>query len=414
MAERFNVVAGLDVGTTKVACVIAKVDGSPGAEILGTGIAPSSGSKRGMVTNIEETVRAVAAAVGEAEQMAGVELQAVNVGVAGGHIKSVNSKGIIAIARPDREISAKDIDRCVEQARTLSLPPDRQIIHVLPKEFIVDDQRGVRDPRGMVATRLEVEVHVITGVVSSTQNLIKSVERAGFKVNVPVFQALASGRAVLTADEMELGVALVDMGGGTTDVVVFHDGAVRHSVSLPFGGENVTRDLAVGLRTPLRAAEQIKRRYGAAMAVAERDEPMIEVADVGGRRARMISRSFVAEIIQPRLEEIFTLVKRELFQSGYQELLAAGLVLTGGCAKLTGICDLAEQIFNMPARVGVPAGVTGLADAVADPVFATAVGLVLYESGVPRGEVRSLNSGVTAGFLPRTVAAIRAWFERLF
>ena len=412
MPERFNVVAGLDIGTTKVCCVIAKVNGGPSVEILGTGLAPSLGSKRGMVVNIESTVQSVTEAVREAEQMAGVEIQTVNVGVAGGHIKSMNSKGIVAIARPDREITKKDIDRCIEQAKAVALPPDREVLHVLPKEFVVDDQRGVRDPRGMVATRLEVEVHIVTGAITSTQNLVKSVNRAGLKVSRLVLEPLASARAVLTAHEVELGVALLDMGGGTTDLAVFHDGAVRHTAVLPVGGDTVTRDLAVGLRTPRLAAEQIKQRYGVAMASLVREAGMIEVADVGGRRARMIDRGFVAEIVQPRLEEIMTLVKREIIQSGYQELLAAGVVITGGCANMEGIAELGEQIFNAPTRVGVPLGVTGLAESVADPIFATGVGLVLYDGAREGrgGEGPDDDSGI----FPKIKSQFKAWVERIF
>ncbi len=412
MTDRFNVVTGLDVGTTKIGCVIAKVNGGPAVEILGTGLAPSLGSKRGVVVNIESTVQSVAEAVREAEQMAGVEVQAVNVGISGGHIRSINSKGIVAISRADREITARDVERCIEQAKAVPLPPDREVLHVLPKEFVADDQRGVRDPRGMVATRLEAEVHIVTGAVTSTQNLVKSVSRAGFKVNRVVLEALASARAVVTPDEMELGVALVDMGGGTTDVAIFHDGAVRHTAVLPGGGDRVTLDLAVGLRTPRLAAEQIKQKYAVALTSLVREHGMIEVADVGGRRARMIDRGFVAEIVQSRLEELLTLVKREIGQSGYQDQLAAGVVLTGGCANMVGMEELGEQIFNVPTRVGVPVGVSGLAESVTDPIFATGVGLVLYDT-VPdgRGGVSQDNH---KGLIPKFVAQVRSWVERAF
>ena len=412
MAERFNVVAGLDVGTTKVCCVITKVNGSPAVEVLGTGLAPALGSRRGMVVNIEQTVQAVVEAVREAEQMAGVEVQAANVGIAGGHVKSMNSKGIVAISNPDREIMRKDIDRCVEQAKAIALPADREVLHVLPKEFAVDDQRGIRDPRGMVGTRLEADVHIVTGAVTSAQNLVRSVTRAGLKVNRLVLEPLASARAVLTPDEMELGVALVDMGGGTTDLAVFHDGAVRHTSVMSIGGEAVTRDLAVGLRTPQLAAEQIKRKYGVALTSLVKEAEMIEVADVGGRRARMFNCQFVAEIVQPRLEEILTLVKREISQSGYYDRLAAGVVITGGCANMEGMVELAEQLFNTPVRIGLPLGISGLVESVADPLFATGVGLNLYD--LPTDGGLSDGQDNEAIIFHRILSQMKSWMDHIF
>ncbi|HUU56010.1 MAG TPA: cell division protein FtsA [bacterium] len=412
MTERFNVIAGLDVGTTKVCCVIAKRDGGPAVEILGTGLAPSLGSKRGMVVNIESTVQSVVEAVREAEQMAGVEVGAVNVGIAGGHIKSMNSRGIVAISSADREISKKDIDRCIEQAKAIALPVDREVLHVLAKEFAVDDQRGIRDPRGMVATRLEAEVHIVTGAITSAQNLVRSVNRAELKVNRLVLEPLASARAVLTPDEMELGCALVDMGGGTTDIAVFHEGSVRHTSVLAVGGDQVTRDLAVGLRTPRLAAEQIKQKYAVALTSLVAEDGTVEVADVGGRRARMIDRSYIAEIAQARLEEVITLIKREIAQSGYGDYLAAGVVLTGGCANMEGIAELGEQIINLPTRVGLPLGVTGLSESVADPIFATGVGLVLYD--LP--EEGRFNDGPEndAVIFHKILSQMKSWMENIF
>ena len=412
MTERFNIVAGLDVGTTKVCCVIAKRDGGPAVEVLGTGLAPSLGSKRGMVVNIESTVQSVVEAVREAEQMAGVEVGEVNVGIAGGHIKSMNSKGIVAISSADREITQKDIERCIEQAKAIALPVDREVLHVLPKEFAVDDQRAIRDPRGMVATRLEADVHIITGAITSAQNLVRSVNRADLKVDRLVLEPLASARAVLTPDEMELGVALVDMGGGTTDVAVFHEGSVRHTSVLAVGGDQITRDLAVGLRTPRLAAEQIKQKYALAMASLVDEDGVVEVADVGGRRARMIDRSYIAEIVQARLEEIITLLKREINESGYADHLAAGVVLTGGCANLEGIAELGEQIFNMPTRIGVPLGVTGLSDSVADPIFATGVGLILYD--LPEGGRFHEGADSDAVIFHKIFSQMKSWMENIF
>ncbi len=412
MTERFDIVAGLDVGTTKVCCVIAKRDGGPAVEILGTGLAPSLGSKRGMVVNIESTVQSIVEAVREAEQMAGVEVGEVNVGIAGGHIKSMNSKGIVAISSPDREITKRDIERCIEQAKAIALPVDREVLHVLPKEFAVDDQRAVRDPRGMVATRLEAEVHIVTGAITSAQNLVRSVNRANLKVTRLVLEPLASARAVLTPDEMELGAALVDMGGGTTDIAIFYEGSVRHTSVLAAGGDQVTRDLAVGLRTPRLAAEQIKQKYAVAMASLVADDGVVEVADVGGRRARMIDRSYIAEIVQARLEEIITLVGREISQSGYADHLAAGIVLTGGCANMEGIADLGEQIFNTPTRIGVPLGVTGLSESVADPIFATGVGLILYD--LPEGGRFHDGGDNDAVVFHKILSQMKSWMENIF
>lgn len=412
MTERFNIIAGLDVGTTKVCCAIAKRDDGPAVEILGTGLAPSLGSKRGMVVNIESTVQSVVEAVREAEQMAGVEVGAVNVGIAGGHIKSMNSRGIVAISSADREITKKDIDRCIEQAKAIALPVDREVLHVLPKEFAVDDQRGIRDPRGMVATRLEAEVHIVTGAITSAQNLVRSVNRAGLKVNRLVLEPLASARAVLTPDEMELGCALVDMGGGTTDIAVFHEGSVRHTSVLAVGGDQVTRDLAVGLRTPRLAAEQIKQKYAVALTSLVTEESTVEVADVGGRRARMIDRSYIAEIAQARLEEVLTLIKREIAQSDYGEHLAAGVVLTGGCANMAGMVELGEQIFNLPTRIGLPLGVTGLSESVADPIFATGVGLVLYN--LPEEGRFNDGSDNDAVIFHKILTQMKSWMENIF
>jgi cell division protein FtsA len=412
MTERFNIVAGVDVGTTKVCCVIAKRDGGPAVEVLGTGLAPSLGSKRGMVVNIESTVQSVVEAVREAEQMAGVEVGEVNVGIAGGHIKSMNSKGIVAISSADREITKKDIERCIEQAKAIALPVDREVLHVLPKEFAVDDQRGIRDPRGMVATRLEADVHIVTGAITSAQNLVRSVSRADLKVNRLVLEPLASARAVLTPDEVELGVVLVDMGGGTTDIAIFYEGSVRHTSVLAVGGDQVTRDLAVGLRTPRLAAEQIKQKYAVAMASLVADDGVVEVADVGGRRARMIDRCYIAEIVQARLEEIITLVGREINQSGYADHLAAGVVLTGGCANMEGIAELGEQIFNTPTRIGVPLGITGLSESVADPIFATGVGLILYDS--PEGGRFHDGAENDAVIFHKVFSQMKSWMENIF
>jgi cell division protein FtsA len=380
MADKTKITTGLDIGTTKICCVTARTDGGA-PEILGSGIAPSLGVKRGVVNDIGATVAAITEAVSEAELMAGVEVEAANVGIAGGHIKSMNSRGLVAVARTDHEITERDIERAIEQAKAIALPVDREVLHVLPKEFTVDDQHGVRDPRGMIGTRLEADVHIITGAVMAAQNLLKAVQKARLKVNQIILEPLASARAVLTSDEMELGVALVDMGGGTTDIAVYQDGAVRHTAVLAVGGNNVTQDLAIGLRTPRQEAEHIKREYAVALAELVEDDDMVEVEDVGGRKSRLINRRKITEIVQPRMEEIINLVKLQITQAVPFEMLPAGVVFTGGASKIQGLPDLAEKVLGVPSRVGYPLDVGGLADAVEDPIYSTAVGLIMY--GMP-------------------------------
>jgi cell division protein FtsA len=373
-----ELVVGLDVGTTKICAVIAVPNGPGGLDVVGVGAAPSRGLRRGVVVNIDSTVEAIKQAVAEAEQMAGVEVSAVYAGVAGGHIRSVNSRGVVAVSGKDREVSQADVDRAVDAARAINVPQDREIIHVLPQTFMIDDADGVREPIGMSGVRLEVEVHIVTGAVTSVQNVIRSVNRAGLTVQDIVLEPIASSEAVLFRDERELGVVVIDIGGGTTDVALLRDGAIWHTAILPLGGDHITNDIAVGLRTPMADAEDLKKRYGCALTALVPAEETVDVPSVGGRKPRQLSRQVLSEIIQPRVEEIFTLVARELGRAGFSEAATAGVVVTGGTSILHGVPELAESVFDQPVRRGVPGDVGGLVDVIKSPVYATAVGLALY------------------------------------
>ncbi len=377
-ARAQDLVVGLDVGTTKICALIAHARPAGTLDVVGVGTAPSRGLRRGIVVNIDSTVEAVRAAVAEAEKMAGVEVAGVYAGVAGGHIRSVNSRGVVAVSGKDREVSALDVERVVEAARAINVPQDREIIHVLPQSFIVDDGDGIREPIGMSGVRLEVEVHVVTGAVTSVQNVVRSVNRAGLAVHDVVLEGLASAEAVLYADEKELGILVIDIGGGTTDVALYRNGAVWHTAVLPLGGDHVTNDIAVGLRTPMADAEDMKKRYGCALTALVPAEETVDVPSVGGRKPRQLSRQVLSEIIQPRVEEIFTLVARELGRAGVQDAATAGVVVTGGTAILEGVPELAEAVFDQPVRRGTPLGVGGLADVIQSPMYATAVGLALH------------------------------------
>jgi cell division protein FtsA len=373
-----NVIVGLDIGTTKIGVVIGEVSEESQPNIIGVGMAHSDGLRKGVVVNIDKTVNAIEKAVEEAELMAGIDVDSVFVGIAGGHIKSINSKGVVAITNANNEITAEDVERVIEQAKAVAIPMDREIVHVIPQEFIVDEQTGIKEPVGMSGVRLEVEAHVVTGAITSAANIYKSVEKAGLNVLDLVLEPLASSYAVLTPDERELGVGLVDMGGGTTDIAIFFDDAIRHTAVVSLGGKNVTSDIAIGIRTPIEQAEEIKKKYGIALASLVRKDEYVEVPGVGGRESREVSRAVLASIIEPRLEEIFSLVQREIKRSEFADMLGAGLVLTGGGALLEGISDIAEQVFDMPVRIGRPGGFGGLTDTVKSPIWATAVGLIQY------------------------------------
>jgi len=372
-----NLIVGLDIGTTKICAIVGNLTGE-GLDIVGIGTSPSRGLRKGVVINIESTVESIQKALQEAELMAGCEIKSVFAGIAGGHIKGFNSQGVIAVK--NREVTKEDIDRVIDAAKALAIPMDREVIHVLPQEFIIDDQDGIKEPLGMSGVRLEAKVHIVTGAVASAQNIIKSCNRGNVNVADIVLEQLASSEAVLSADEKELGVAMVDIGGGTTDIAIYLDGAIKHTAVLSLGGNHLTNDIAVGLRTPMAEAEKIKKQYGCCMTSMVGKDESIEVPSVGGREPRVLSRQLLAEILEPRVEEIFTLVNREIIRSGYEDFIASGVVITGGSSILPGMPEMAEQIFNLPVRRGVPQDIGGLTDVVNSPIYATGVGLVKYGS----------------------------------
>lgn len=376
MGKKENLVVGLDIGTTKICAIVGEVRDGNRIDIIGIGSHPSRGLRKGVVVNIESTVESIKKAVEEAELMAGVEIKAVYAGIAGGHIKGFNSRGVIAVK--DKEINKADIERVIDAARAVAIPLDREVLHILPQEFIIDDQDGIKEPLGMSGIRLEAEVHIVTGAVTSVQNIVKSCQRAGLEVLDIILEPLASGEAVLTQEEKDLGVAVADVGGGTTDIAIFLDGSIRHTAVLAIGGNHLTNDIAIGLRTPGIEAEKIKKKYGCALTSLVMDDETIEVPSIGGRSPRVLSRQVLSEIIQPRAEEIFELVNREIKKTGYEDIIASGVVLTGGTAIMEGIPEVAENILDLPVRRGKPVNIGGLVDIVNSPMYATGVGLVLY------------------------------------
>ena len=371
-----QIIVGLDIGTSKICAVVGNVSQDGGVEIIGMGSHPSEGLRKGVVINIEDTVNSIKEAIEEAETMAGCEISSVYAGIAGGHIKGFNTLGVIDLK--EKEVTKKDIARVIEVASAVAIPMDREVIHTLAQEFIVDDQDGIIDPLGMAGVRLEAKVHIVTGAVTSAQNIIKCANRAGLDVYDIVLESLASSEAVLAREERNLGTALIDFGGGTTDLALLSRGVIKHTSVLALGGDNLTYDIAVGLRTPQIEAEKIKIKYGCALSSMIGKDETIEVPGVGGRKPRILSREILGEILEPRIEEIFTLIYSELISSGYAEMASSGVVVTGGSAELPGMSDMAEQIFNAPARIGYPQGITGLTELVNQPMYATAVGLVLY------------------------------------
>jgi cell division protein FtsA len=381
MAKKHGIVVGLDIGTSKVCAIVGELT-EKGVEITGVGSHPSQGLRKGVVINIESTVGSVKKAIEEAELMAGCEIHTVFTGIAGGHIKGFNSHGIVAVK--NKEVTPRDLERVIDAAKAVAIPMDREVLHVLPQEFIIDDQDGIKEPLGMSGVRLEAKVHIVTGAVTSAQNIIKCCNRTGLNVADIALEPLVSAEAVLRDEERELGVALVDMGGGTTDIAIFHDGSVKHTAVLGIGGNHVTSDIAAGLRTPFGDAERIKQRYGLAKASMVAGDERVEVPSVADKPAGSVSRQILCEIIEPRLDEIFQLVRAEIEKSGYEEALASGAVMTGGSILLPGAVEMAEQIFGMPVRLGVPIHVGGLVDVISSPIYATGVGLVLY--GMKRQE----------------------------
>lgn len=402
-----NIVAGLDIGTTKIAAVIGEIGEEGEIKIVGLGTAPAEGLKRGVVVNLEQTVNSIIKAVQDAELMAGVKVESIYAGIAGDHIRSINSRGVIAVTRPDREISQAEIDRAIEAAKTVAIPMDREIIHVLPQEFTVDDQSGIKDPKGMGGTRLEVEVHIVTGSVTSAQNIHRSIKRAGYELQDLVLEPLACSQALLTPEDIELGVALIDIGGGTTNVAIFYDGCIRHTAVISLGGRNVTNDLAIGLRTPVEQAEELKKSYGCALASLTDSEEMIKVPGVGSREPREVSRSILAAIIEPRMEEIFSLALREIKKTNFADILATGIILSGGGSLLEGVEDLAEQVFDMPVKKGEVRGVSGLLDIAANPVNTTGIGLVIYGLSGQKGKFRKISNGK---FFSRVAQKVKGFF----
>jgi cell division protein FtsA len=407
-----KIVVGLDIGTTKIGAVIAEMSDGEEPKVVGVGTSVSEGLRRGVVVNLEKTVQSISKAMAEAELMAGIEANSVLAGIAGDHIRSINSRGVIAVSGADREIGKSDVNRVVDAAKAVAIPMDREIIHVLAQEFIVDDQSGIKDPVGMAGVRLEAEVHIVTGAVTSAQNIYKSIQKAGLGVRDLVLEPLASSYAVLSPEEKELGVLLLDIGGGTTDIAVFFEGSIRHTAVIGLGGNNVTGDIAIGLRTSHAQAEKIKMEKGCALASLVAEDEMITVPGIGGRQERQVSRSLLTSIIQPRMEELFSLALRELRRSDYADLLAAGVVVTGGASLMPGVSELAEQVFDMPVKLGVPSGFGGLMDLAQNPMHATGVGLVLYAMQDPeRSGLRRLTE---SNMFEKILERMKRWYKEFF
>jgi cell division protein FtsA len=404
-----NLIVGLDIGTSKVAAIVGEVNEDGEIEVIGIGTHPSRGLKKGVVVNLETTVQSIQRAIEEAELMAGCRIHSVYAGIAGSHISSMNSHGIVAIK--DKEVTQSDVDRVIDSARAVAIPADQKILHILPQEFVIDRQEGIKEPIGMSGIRLEARVHIVTGAVSAAQNIVKCIRRCGLEVEDIILEQLASCSAVLTEDEKDLGVCLVDIGGGTTDIAVFTDGAIRHTAVIPIAGDQVTNDIAVALRTPTQHAEEIKIRHACALTQLANLDDTIEVPSIGDRPTRQISRLNLAEIVEPRYEELLLLVQAELRRSGFEDLIAAGIVLSGGSAKVEGLVDLAEEIFHMPVRLGTPQYVSGLNDVVRNPIYATGVGLLLFGRQHNRlGE----KSALTGGGFRAMWARMKNWFQGNF
>lgn len=374
--QQKNMVVGLDIGTSKIVAIVGEVDSDGNIEVVGLGSHPSRGLKKGVVVNIESTVQSIKRAVEEAELMAGCTIHSVYAGIAGSHIHSMNSHGIVAVR--DREVTATDIERVIDAAQAVAIPQDQRILHVLPQEYVVDNQEGIKEPIGMSGVRLEAKVHLVTGAVNAAQNIERCVQRCGLETDAIILEQLASSYAVLTDDERELGVCLVDIGGGTTDIAIFTEGAIRYTAVIPIAGDQVTNDIAMALRTPTQHAEKIKIKYACALTQLARADETIKVPSVGDRPPRDLSRQALAEVVEPRYDELFTLIQAELRRSGFEDMVAAGIVLTGGTAKMEGVVELAEEIFHMPVRLAKPYGVSGMTDVINNPIYSTAVGLLLY------------------------------------
>ena len=408
MRKKDDTIVGLDIGTTKI-CAVVGEETDTGVDIIGIGIHPSKGLRRGVVVNIDSTINSIKKAIEEAELMAGCEIGSVFAGIAGSHIKGFNSHGIVAVK--NGEVSNQDLTRVIEAAKAVAIPLDRETIHILPQEYIIDDQDGIKEPLGMAGVRLEAKIHIVTGAVSAAQNIIKCANQAGLDVNDIVLEPLASSEAVLSEEEKDIGVGLIDIGGGTTDLAIFTGGSLRHTTVLPFGGSHITHDLSLGLRTPTESAEQIKLQYGCCLSSMINGDGVIEVPSVGGRKPRNITHKVLCEIIEPRVEEIFSLVGQEIERSGYAELLGSGVVVTGGSAIMKGLPELAEQIFGLPARRGFPMGVGGLTDIIDSPMHATGVGLIHYgykHRALSRFRIRDEN------IFSKVTRRMSSWFSDFF
>ncbi len=412
MAKRSdrNLLVGLDIGTSKVVAIVGEIKADGTLEVIGIGSHPSRGLKKGVVVNIESTVQSIQRAVEEAELMAGCEIHSVYAGIAGSHVRSLNSHGIVAIK--DKEVVQGDVERVIDAAKAVAIPADQKILHVLPQEYIIDSQEGIRDPIGMSGVRLEAKVHIVTGADSAAQNIVKCVQRCGLAVDDIVLEQLASSYAVLTEDEKDLGVCLVDIGGGTTDIAVFGGGAIRHTAVIPIAGDQVTNDIAVSMRTPTQYAEDIKLRFACALSQLANPDETIEVPSVGDRPPRRLARQTLAEIVEPRYEELFALIRDELRRSGLEETVATGVVLTGGTAKMEGAIELAEEVFHMPVRLGIPQYVTGLTDVVSNPIHATGVGLLLYAKS--NMDMQRTEGPLLAGGMKNIFERMKNWFQGNF
>jgi len=404
-----NLIVGLDIGTSKVVAIVGEVTPENEIEIIGLGSHPSRGIKKGVVVNIESTVQSIQRAVEEAELMSGCQIHSVYAGIAGSHVRSLNSHGIVAIR--DKEVTPYDVERVIDAARAVAIPADQKILHILPQEFIIDAQESIREPVGMSGVRLEAKVHMVTGAVSAAQNIIKCVRRCGLEVDDIILEQLASSHSVLTDDEKELGVCLVDIGGGTTDIAVFTEGAIRHTAVIPIAGDQVTNDIAVALRTPTQYAEEIKIKYACALTQLASVDETIEVPSVGDRPDRRLARQTLAEVVEPRYEELFTLIQAELRRSGFEDLCAAGVVITGGSSKMEGAVELAEEIFHMPVRLGIPQYISGLVDVVRNPVYSTGVGLLLF--GYQNRAIRETEARMGSGFRG-VLRRMKSWFQGNF
>jgi cell division protein FtsA len=401
-----KIIVGLDIGTTKICAVVGELR-PDGIDIIGIGSHPSEGLRKGVVINIEHTVNSIKEAIEEAETMAGCEISSVYAGIAGGHVKGFNSHGVIALK--EKEVTKKDIARVIEAASAVAIPMDREMIHTLVQEYIVDDQDGISDPLGMSGVRMEAKVHIVTGAVTSAQNIIKCANRAGLDVYDIVLESLASSEAVLTKEERNLGVALIDFGGGTTDMAIFSKGAIKHTSVLALGGDNLTYDIAVGLRTSKADAEKIKIKHGCGLTSMIGKDEIIEVPSVGGRKPRALSRQILGEILEPRVEEILALIYNELVRSGHENMISSGVVVTGGSSEMAGVTEMAEQIFNVPSRMGCPTGITGLVEVVNKPMYATAVGLVLY--GAQRDKETKKFRIRDTNIFNRVMGRMKKWFK---